>query len=85
MKSDVKSDEEGVDDENRQADCDLRPSAEDLLIPSLVNDSSTSELVRQARNRYGIQASNPEDEESESKRYETQELAALRTAIVDLE
>ena len=80
------SDEESAGEESSQAGCDPRPSAEDLqTVPSLVNDPSTrdSERVCQARNRYGIQSSNPKDEESGSKRFETQELAALRTEIVD--
>ena len=62
--------EESVDGEDWQAGCDPHPSAEDSLIPSLINDPSASELVCQARNRYGIQSINPEDEESESKRVE---------------
>ena len=78
MLSDVNTDEESVDDEDWRADCDPRPSAEGSLILSHVNDPSTSELVRHARNRYGIQSSNPEDEEFENKRYETQELVARR-------
>jgi len=57
-------------------------AADEQNFPSLVDDPSISKSVCQARNRFGIQSSNPEDEESESTRFEPQELAALRTEIV---
>ena len=80
---DVNSFEESASEENWKAGCDPRPSAEDLLTtPSLVNDPLVRERGPPSAQQIRYQSSNPENEESESKRFETQELAALRTEIV---